>query len=432
MKLNPSMKNIHIQFPQIFIFFLLIYLIPIYWLVNPDRTSKRSLIEGRSLIDFPTLQLIEFKLGVKRILQGKSVEANEIFFGQFFERTFQTSIEKATSDQFPMRMDAIHFSKGVDRKIISLAYAFLSDQAVPADMKSGLYVLRDQPILIEVVSKYSSSSQSTIDNRITNYESLIEKYPYINFYLFYLERLSNSPYHPLIPYFWNADNRQAFNYFNENRSEKLIFDDMLLSNIEDHKQFFYHTDHHWNIQGALRAYDVIYFMLKNNYSDISPLIQHDRYTTFPEMIFLGSSARESFFPIEPEVFQVANIQLPSYTIYENGEEIDYGRSEDYLSGKYSKEPYVSHYSQFYGFDKPFLEYHFVNNSQRNLIIFSSSFANSIEAMIASHYKTTYVVDLRYFEDFSFSKFVSDKDIQDVLILGDNLVAFQSSKWLINP
>jgi hypothetical protein len=287
-------------------------------------------------------------------------------------------------------------------------------------------------MLIEGISKYSESSQNSILQRVDNYRSIITAYPEINFYLVYFERLSNSPYHPLSQFVWDADNRKAFTFFRDNKPENLIMGDILLSDIEDHRQFYYHTDHHWNIHGALKAYDLTYNLVKENYPEISSPIPHDKFIHFDSMIFLGSSARESYFPIKSEEFEVVDMQLPDFTIREGGEVIHYNKSDEYLEGKYSKNPYVSHYSQYYGFDKPILEYQFENDSQRNLIIFSSSFANSIEAMIASHYNITYVVDLRYYEEFSFSEFIADKNIQDILILGDNTVAFQSKTWMIDP
>lgn len=418
----------------IFLFFIIIFLVPIFWLIWPGDNSSRSLIEGRTLNNFPSPTFLDIKNDTNRFLQRETKEANEIeiFSEQILKGEFQKEIEKASSDQFPFRMDAIHFSKGVDRLLIKMAYSFFPDEAIPADMKSGLYIMRDKSMLIEGISRYSTNSQNNIKKRIDNYQDIITNYPDINFYLVYFERLSNSQFHPLSNYVWNADNRRAFSYFKENIPENLSMGEILLSDIEDHNKFFYRTDHHWNIHGALKAYDLAYNLMKENYSEMSAPIPHEKFVTFDSLVFLGSSARESYYPMISEEFEVVEMNLPVFTIREAGEVIDYNKSDEYLSGNYSREPFISHYSQFYGFDKPLLEYQFENNSQRNLLFISSSFANSIEAMIASHYKNTYVIDLRYFDDFSFSEFIVDKNIQDVLILGDNTVAFQSLTWIIDP
>ena len=57
----------------------------------------------------------------------------------------------------------------------------------------------------------------------------------------------------------------------------------------------------------------------------------------------------------------------------------------------------------------------------------------MDPLIASHYDKTYCIDLRYYTDFSLSTFLSDYDVDDILIIGDNEVAFQAVQyWKINP
>lgn len=416
----------------ILIFIIIIFFVPIFWLVTPEKSPKKSLIEGRTLKNFPSLSVTEFNASIKYLLTGDLEAAKHFFFEQFINDTFQKKLENATVDQFPFRLEAIWFSKGVDRKIISLAYILLPDKAIPSDMSSGLFIMRDKTMLISKISKFSSSRQRTIDARIENYKILIDNFPNINFYLFYHERLINSPYHPMKQFVWNADNRQAYQYFIENKPDELPFGTFLLTSLTDHANYYFHTDHHWNIHGALKAYDVIYNLLNKNYPDISPPLNHDKFIKFPGLEFFGSSARASYYPIKPDVFEVADINLPDYKIEIIGKNERYNLSDDYHKGKYSLEHYTNHYGNYYGEQQALIRYDFNNTATRTLLIIGSSFTRSLQPLIASHYKITYVVDLRQYEDFSLQSFISTYPIDDLLIIGDNIVAFQDIDWLINP
>ncbi len=426
------MNQKKIQNSGVLLFLLLIFFVPTFWLLSPEGGTQKSIIEGRTLKNFPLLSFQDLKKGLKRTFQGKFYEANKIFWWQFIDNSFQKNVEKASSDQFPLRMEAIQLSKSIDRGIITLAYLGLSDEVIPSDMTSGLYIMRDKSMIISRISRYSASYQKRIDDRIKNYETLLNTYPDINFILFYHERLISSPYHPMVNYIWNADNRQAFDYFEKNKPEKLLFGTFLLSGLEDHYRYYFHTDHHWNIHGALKAYDIIYTILRENYSGISPPLNHDRFIIFPGIEFLGSSARATYYPIEPDIFEVADISFPDYDLNIVGNDDIYNHSEEYQNGNYSVDPYVNHYGNYYGEQQKLLEYIFSVPSDRNLLIIGSSFTRSLQPLIASHYHRTYVVDLRQYEDFSIGEFISQYPIDDVLIIGDNIVAFQDLDWAINP
>lgn len=414
------------------LFITIIFLVPIYWIFAPEYVPTKSLIEGRTLKDFPSLSLSEFRTSIKLMISGNLEESKNNFWGQFITNQYQDKIEKASSDQFPFRMEAIKFSKAVDRTIISLAYIFLADEAIPSDMSSGLLIMRDESMLVSKISKFSSSRQQSIDARIENYKILIDNFPNINFSLFYHERLINSPYHPMKQFVWNADNRQAFQYFIENKPEELPVGTFLLTSLSDHASYYFHTDHHWNIHGALKAYDEIYILLRENYPDISPPLKHEKFISFPGIEFLGSSARATYYPIRPDKFEVADIDLPDYTVEIIGKDERYNLSADYHRGIYSMAPYTNHYGNYYGVQQALLRYKFKNNSTRDLLIIGSSFIRPLQPLIASHYKTTYVVDLRQYEDFSLKSFISNYPIDDLLIIGDNIVAFQDIDWKINP
>lgn len=411
--------------------FIILVSVPLLWISLEENVSVVSRIENRSLIAFPSLTFRDFKTAVKRILQGRLEEANQLFFGQFLDRSFQQNIEKAASDQFPFRLDLINITKGVDREVIYLAYSFLSDPVIPADRATGFFVMRDESLLIMGPVRFNQDTRAIIDERIENYAALIEKYPEINFYVYNIQLLQASEYYPMNQYFSDADHGQGLEYFENNIPDSLFMGKMTLSSMEDYFYHFYRTDHHWNIYGILRGYNEIHDLLARNYTDITPALIPVRYVTFPDIQFAGSLARKSFYFLSEE-FEVAEFDFPPYVIMEDGKEINQNHFDTYLRGDYQTTPYLNQYSMFYGNDKALLEYISENGSKRNLLIIGSSFANPLEPLLTSHYHHTYSVDMRHYTDFSFSQFISEHPVDDVLILGDNPVSFSSNKWIINP
>jgi hypothetical protein len=127
------------------------------------------------------------------------------------------------------------------------------------------------------------------------------------------------------------------------------------------------------------------------------------------------------------------IDIPEHEMYFSGQKVEVDTREIYFEGDYSMIPYTNHFNEFYGNVTDLIEYNFENDSDRNLLIIGSSFRNALDPLIASHYNKTYCIDLRYDTDFDLSDFLSEHEVDDILIVGDNEVAFENVEyWKINP
>ena len=140
------------------------------------------------------------------------------------------------------------------------------------------------------------------------------------------------------------------------------------------------------------------------------------------------------YPISPESFEYLDFKLPEYKTFINGYPETYGRRDQYLSGNFTKDKYFSHYEGFYGSWKKLIAYEFDNTSDRNLLLISSSHARMNQVLIASHYKKTYVIDLRSQDakTISIKKLVSDYQIDDVLFMGQPEVTYLSKEYAVSP
>jgi hypothetical protein len=171
-------------------------------------------------------------------------------------------------------------------------------------------------------------------------------------------------------------------------------------------------------------------MLAENNPELSPKLVCKEFITIPDINFIGSYARLTFYPIDSDNFVIWNVIIPSYIKLGNNKEVSTDTFNIYMRGEYPKYTYTNYYADFFGGDYALATYIFNNDSNRNLLLIGSSYVNSLEPLIASHYNHTYSIDLRYFKDFSFSKFINEHSIQDVLFFGD-INTYGELHWQIN-
>jgi hypothetical protein len=419
--------------PVLFIFFVILILVPFLIVSNFGASPETNVVEARETVALKPASSPNLKRALDLIDQGKYIEGAEILINLYTSASFVNKFETAASDQFPLRLQIIQFSKGLERGIIKLAYGFLPDKIIPADMTRDIYFDSNRNQLIYVPSLFNETTQDFIDERIENYEDLIQAHPDKNFYLYYHEILENSKYHPLNPYFSEADKNQSFEYFENSLPDGLVLEKFMLNGMEDHLKYYYRTDHHWNIYGVLRAYEDMYHMLANNYPDMSPILEIEDIVEFPEIEFLGSLSRETLFPIDGDEFWVEVVDFPAFEIIKSGQKLSEHPRWAYFEDSYSTIPYTNHFNEFYGKVTDLIEYTFTNGSDRNLLIIGSSFRNALDPLLGSHYHKTYCIDLRYYTEFSLSEFLEEHSVDDILILGDDEVAFEDIEyWKINP
>ena len=396
-----------------------------------------SLIEYRILASFPNFPVGELKTSVKHLLQGNMSEAFEIMNGLFIERAYQNDLETAVADQVPFRSDAIQLSNAIDRQIIRLAYTFHDEPAIPVDVRASLYQMRDDGRLIIPPVNFGPAEMAEIDLKITSYKDLIETNPGVNFYLLYLDVIESSEFNPLNAYYPNADSGRSFAYFEANKPEGLNVGRLAFSSYKDYKLYYFRSDHHWNIHGTLKGYEIVYNMVVQNYPDISPMHPIDSIYSFPDIEFQGSWARTAYIAVKPaDPFEVALLKLPPYKVYDKeGNQIDYNKHEEYFAGDYLTEPFTDHYIEYHGSDHvDLIEYVFENGASKNLLLVGDSYINPFEPIIASHYHHTYSLDPRRWRgiDLSLSEFRKDHQVDDVIIVGGPGITVYRAGLTVKP
>ncbi len=301
---------------------------------------------------------------------------------------------------------------------------------------TDVYVTDVTGVIFPEPRRFRSKEQEDLDNKIAQYEMIIDLFPDLNFYAFYLELIQYSEHNPMNKEYPDVDAGKALEYFVANKPAELKLEILPLTSFKDQIDYYYRTDHHWNVLGVMTGYERIYKMLAKNYRDISSMNKPTRIHTFEDIEFVGTWARELGYEAAPEPFKVGVYDLPPYKVYDSsGNELDYGRKEEYFNGEYGEDFYTDHYVDYYGVDDVgYLEYISQNGAERNLLIIGDSFTNAIEPLLASHYNHTYCIDIRRLPDydFSMSEFTAEHEVDDVLFLGGAEVIFYTWRWTIKP
>ncbi len=190
-----------------------------------------------------------------------------------------------------------------------------------------------------------------------------------------------------------------------------------LTDYGDYCKWFYQTDHHWNNRGSYRGYrEIVELMGKGEPLPVGAEI------AFP-FVFNGSYARQTNRLCADEPFRVYSFDLPKYTVTMNGKRGKYGRMDAYLKGRYEAEPLTNHYANCYGGEYGEIVYDFGTEGKGTLLMIASSYSNPINALIASHFDRTVVVDPRYWEFWAEKPFdpaetASVCGADTILLLGD--------------
>ena len=375
-KKNKFNKHYHIL--VIIMFFL-----PLLFIFGIIFRGQREIsdLENRSLVTFPKLTFNNFKNSI-----------------------FQDDIESALSDQFMFSQSIKKYKRKITNNITS---------------KERNTLINNK----DVCNYYVNIAANFYNYNCSNY--LIEKYNNEEYdYSYYKDIYNNINFKEKYIYFIEKDRTIDFNnialkenIFNEildNFDAKGI-DRFTIDSYDYLEKYFYQTDHHWNYEGQYRAYThIISMLLGYNENTLEPINK----VTY-DVIFNGSASRMSVTDTSKEKFTVYKYNIPEYKVYINDEESTYGDKKLYDDNKYSKELYTNHYSLYYGADYAKVVYDFNNPNKKNLLMIATSYSNSINELIASHFNKTYIIDLRHYEDeIDFNEFIKDNNIDKVLIMGD--------------
>ena len=232
-------------------------------------------------------------------------------------------------------------------------------------------------------------------------------------YLYFIECSESADFNDLQKY-------NAFEYIKEHMPQMTGYDKLSYNSFAEYKTLFYQTDHHWNYHGSYIGYTQIMRMLEGENVELLKPINTHVYNT----IYNGSLARDNLLTCSTEKFTVYEYDLPPYKTYVNDEEKEYGYRSLYVSDEdFPHKKYSNHYGMYYGDDWAKVVYDFNQPEKENLLILGTSFTNSVNELLASHYNKTHVLDFRHYrkqygERINAQKYMEENNISKMVIIGN--------------
>ena len=200
--------------------------------------------------------------------------------------------------------------------------------------------------------------------------------------------------------------------FEKKLNDKIKVTHMKITDIEDYKNKYYKTDHHWNMYGAIEGYKDIMKMME------VPTIDNLKIKQVGETNYYGSMAKTAMnSQISDKILDV-DLKL-DYDVLVNGKEKD-ELFKPRTIAKNKKNIYYDYYVQYFNGQYGNIIYDYKQPEKENLLIFSDSFAWQIDYLIAASFNKTYVINLRYddylYNSIDIKQYMKDNNITKVLFL----------------
>ncbi|MBR5227791.1 MAG: hypothetical protein IKV94_04045 [Clostridia bacterium] len=172
-------------------------------------------------------------------------------------------------------------------------------------------------------------------------------------------------------------------------------------------QVYYKLDHHWTTRAAYEAYTSYIESIKGNVLPLSDfkeeVVTEDFYGT--------TYSKANLYNLQPD-------KITTYTNTNNIFEIHYIKLNETTDSFYNKE-YLAKKDKYAMFLNGNQELIKINNktinSDKNLLIIKDSYANCFVPFVANNFKTTHVIDPRYYAK-SISEYIEENNIDEVLFL----------------
>lgn len=247
-----------------------------------------------------------------------------------------------------------------------------------------------------------------MNNRVDDINKLSSEIKNVQFYLYYIERDIDIDF---------ETNKKAmiYEYLKDQLNLEIKTSKLEINNIEEYKEYFYKTDHHWNYKGSYKGYlDIIKLLELNDkkYNNKEVCLKSKMAGSRSNSI----GGQQYFI----EDFCAYKFDLPKHDIYINNKLVSsYGDYDELMKTQPSRVSYGSYYGGDYGL----IEFDYNKQHQDNLLIIGESYDNAINELVSSYFNKTYNVDLRHYENhmgekFNIVKFIKENNIDKVLFVGN--------------
>jgi len=369
------------------------------------------LIAGYKVVDKVGLLPAYFDNGKHSYLEGRQLEKfPKLTFTGFLSGELQDDLENYVSDNFPAREQAVLANAGLQGTSISIANLPFGFDAYPTYFGSDIVFSPETRSLHKIPSKMNENTEKMLAEAVEEYTAL-DRSDSANFVIYIPDRSYVSSANPAMQYVLNAFNREdiAAEFIDKlTTGPEILLDSH--ETTSDYLEHYFNSDHHWRMEGAYNAYEELAGVL-----DLQPLEVKEKIVY--DYDFFGSFCREGLSLAAKDRLTDYVIEFPYLEVRYGEEVISRTRKElfdsDEVDGDQIK---YNSYGYYFGSDLDCVIYTVPENEEKgDLLIIADSYSQPIEPMLASHYNSTHVIDLRFF-DSNINEYIQEHNFETVIIL----------------
>lgn len=321
-------------------------------------------------------------------------------FKKINDGSYQTELEQALSDQFFMS-DYLKILKNktftfININTIKLLNINIKNKYIKLS-SDGLNKFNNKLVSNPIFPK----DVQFIDKEIDKINNLKLKNN-VNIFLYYVPIGQDISF----------ENNERFNYKNELEkrwkldSGNISF--LEIKNFNEYNEYFYNSDYHWNYKGSYKGYTDIANMMKLN-----NILEPAGEECYKNIKLSGYYNRKignlNYFKEKVCIYKFSNKMANIKNDFDNKNEVNY--------------------EMIYGFNKKIKKFNNKNiHSNKNLLIYSDSFSNAIDNLLATHFDNTYSIDGRYYDKFDMDDFIKKQKITDIVFLIDRFYFVDKKGW----
>ncbi|MDD4642876.1 MAG: hypothetical protein PHG99_05185 [Erysipelotrichaceae bacterium] len=366
-----------------------------------------------------SIYLIFFKEPMLVSTQEKRnlINFSELKDTSFFDGSFQTTIDKAFADQFIYRYEIVKIKNILDVKASELFIPRSNDEYkltkvgdTPITRVGNSYYMINSLFL-----DYDPELEVRFLRRTQQINELAEDYPDIEMYLYKPTQGHETSI------FDEANEVETYGeYYRDLLKDnlKIPYAELEIKDIDDYKNYYLQSDHHWSYQGSYQGYvDIVRLMFGENEEVLTPT---ELKTFNDELIFSGTFSSRTGYVYPGEPFYVYTFDLPDYSVYLDGKKqkiYDMNTFEENLENLDTYYAYsIANYT--YGDDAIYQSEY---EDKETLLLIGDSYAAAVEPLLMEHFSTIYSIQpkgyfLKYWQKFDYDKFLAEHHVDKILFM----------------
>ena len=320
-----------------------------------------------------------------RALEGREVSATPQFSLASFESgEFQDAVESYASDALPFHDQAMLLNAGLQEVGISQAAGLFGFDVYPTYLASNRLYIASQDAVTYLPFEHTEYH----DQKLTEYAQGLAKqakaHPDKKFVVYMVQGFAEPSVNPANSLVGNVflpqDEIAVFKAALGDCPNVSVLTDSY-STLDEYYQDFFHSDHHWNARGALRAYNTIAAELGLEQVDTSTLTLRQ---VCSDVTFMGATSRWGRHVVNDAVMDV-NIDYSGVSYKRGGKTLDGNDHSSYEALSGDKKVY-SFYDEYYDNIPQGV---ITGQGSGSALLISNSYGGAIQRQLATQYATLY-------------------------------------------